>query len=130
MEKKEKVQEFNQRFTTLLNSFSVVTKPTEESLVEHYTTTLYPPITMFLKREFKVTLIENNEEPKKVEAGLDSITIHTLDPEVKPTTSKNPFLLTRPKEEQSNELENVVKMVQKLSNKIVDLRKEKGSSSS
>ena len=33
MEKKGKVQEFNHRFTTLLNSFSAVTKPTEESLV-------------------------------------------------------------------------------------------------
>ena len=33
MEKKEKVQKFNQRCTTLLNSFSVVTKPAEDSLV-------------------------------------------------------------------------------------------------
>ena len=39
------------------------------------------------------------------------------------------MLLTRPKEEHSNELENVVKMVQKLSNKIVDLEKDKEVSS-
>ena len=36
----------------------------------------------------------------------------------------------RPKEEHLNELENVVKMVHKLSNNIVDLEKDKGSSSS
>ena len=41
-----------------------------------------------------------------------------------------PLLLTRPKEEHSNELENVVKMVHKLSNKIVDLEKENRASSS
>ena len=35
MEKKEKIQEFNQRFTTLLNSFSAATKATEESLIEY-----------------------------------------------------------------------------------------------
>ena len=35
------------------------------------------------------------------------------------------MLSTRPKEERSNELEGVVKTVQKLSNKIVDLEKDK-----
>ena len=49
---------------------------------------------------------------------------------MKTTASKKPLLFTRPKEEHYNELENVVKMVQKLSNKIVDLEKEKIDSSS
>ena len=40
------------------------------------------------------------------------------------------MLLTKPKEERSNELENVVKMVQNLSNKIVDLKKDKEEGSS
>ena len=40
------------------------------------------------------------------------------------------MLLTKPKEECCNELENVVKMPQKLSNKIVDLEKDKEASSS
>ena len=38
------------------------------------------------------------------------------------------MLLTRPKGERSNELENVVKMVQILANKIVDLEKYKEAS--
>ena len=57
MEKKEKVQDFNQRFTTLLSSFSAATKLDKESLVEYYTTTLYPPIAMFVKRAVKPTLV-------------------------------------------------------------------------
>ena len=129
MEKKEKVQDFNQRFTTLLNRFSAATKPAEESLIEYYTTTLDPPITMFVKRSGKVTLVENYEEAKKVEAYLDSIAKHTPELELKYTTRKRPLLLTKPREERSNELENVVKMVQKLSNKIVDIEKDKGTSS-
>ena len=98
--------------------------------MEYYTTTLYPPIAMFVKRAVKVTLIENYEEANKVEDDLDSIARNTLEPEVKPMANKKPLLLNRPKEEHSNELENVVKMVQKLSNKIVDLEKGKGASSS
>ena len=110
MEKKEKLQDLNQRFTTLLNSFSAATKPTEESLVDYYATTLHPPIAMFI---VKATLVENYEEAKKVEADLDSIARHTVQQKLKTIASKNPLLLTRPKEEHSNELENVVKMVQK-----------------
>ena len=54
MENKEKVQDFNQRFTTLLNNFSDATKPAEVSLIEYYTTTLDPPIAMFVKRLVKL----------------------------------------------------------------------------
>ena len=84
---------------------------------------------MFLKRSGKITLVENYEEAKKVEAYLDSIENHTLEPELKHTTIKIPLLLTMPREEHYNELENVVKMVQKLSNKIVDMEKDRGTSS-
>ena len=129
MGNKEKVQDFNQRFTTFLNNFSVATKPTEESLIEYYTTALDSPIAMFVKRSGKITLVENYEEAKKVEVDLDSIENHTPEPELKHTTRKRCLLLTKPREEQSNELENVVKMVQKLSNKIVDLENDKGTTS-
>ena len=128
MGNKEKVQDFNQRFTTLLNSFSATIKPTKESLVEYYTATLYLPIAMFVKRFGKVTLVEKYEEANKIEAYLDSIEKHTLEPELKHTTSKRPLLLTKPKDEHSNELESVVKMVHKSSNKKVDMEKDKGTS--
>ena len=38
------------------------------------------------------------------------------------------MLLTKPKQEHSYEIDNVVKMVQKLSKKVVDLKKDKGVS--
>ena len=63
-----------------MNKFSAATKPAKESLVEYYTTTLYLPIAMFVKRAGKVTLVENYQEAKKVEADLDSIARHTLEP--------------------------------------------------
>ena len=97
MEKKEKVQNFNQRFTTLLNSFREATKPAEESLVEYYTTSLYPPIAMFVKRAFKPTLVEIYEESKRVEVDLDSIARHIIEPEVKTKAIKKPLMLTRNK---------------------------------
>ena len=75
-------------------------------------------------------MVETYEESNKVEAELESINKHTAEPNVRIFSSKKPFLLTRPKEENSSELENVVKMVQKLSNKIVDLEKDKRASSS
>ena len=50
MDKKEKIQYFNHIFTSLLSSFSATNKPAEVSLIEYYTTTLYPPIAMFVKR--------------------------------------------------------------------------------
>ena len=84
---------------------------------------------MFVKRVGKVTLVENYEEAKKVEVDLDSVTKDALELELKHTTRKMPLLLNTPKQGYSNELENVVKMVQKLSNKIVDMEKDKGSSS-
>ena len=59
---------------------------------------------MFVKREVKVTLVENYEEAKKVEDDMDSIEKHTLEPEVKPMASKKPLLLARLKEEPSHQL--------------------------
>ena len=67
MEKKEKVQDFNQIFTNHLSNFSATNKPVEELLVEYYTTALSPQLDMFVKREAKLTLVENFEEAIKVE---------------------------------------------------------------
>ena len=48
-----------------------------------------------------------------------------MEPEAKTFNNKKPLLVTRPKDERSHELQRVVKMVQKLSNKIVDMEKER-----
>jgi hypothetical protein len=49
MEKKEKVKDFNQCFTTILNNFTTETAPLEPLTVEYYTSTLHPSIGMFVK---------------------------------------------------------------------------------
>jgi hypothetical protein len=49
MEKKEKVKDFNQCFTIVLNNFSVETAPLESLAIEYYTSTLIPSIGMFVK---------------------------------------------------------------------------------
>ena len=84
---------------------------------------------MFVKRAGKVTLVENYEESRKTEVDLDSIERNTLELELKHTTIKITLLLNKPKQEHSNELENMAKMVQNLSNEVVDLEKDKGVSS-
>ena len=124
------MQDINQRFVSHLINFNATIKPIEETLIEYYTSTLCPSIAMFVKRPINPSLVETYEEENKVEAELESINKHTAEPNVRSFSSKKPFLLTRPKEENSSELENVVKMVQKLSNKIVDLEKDKEASSS
>ena len=110
IDKKEKVQDFNQRFATHLNNFCTTTKPAEETLIEYYTSALCPNIAMFVKRAVKHSLVENYEEANKLEVELDSIKKHTSESKIKLASGKRYLLLTRPKEEHSSELENVVKM--------------------
>ena len=76
MEKKEKVQDFSQRFVSHLNNFSAAIKPVEETLVECYTSSLSPDIAMFVKRSVKPSLVDTYEEAKKVEDELESINKH------------------------------------------------------
>jgi hypothetical protein len=49
VEKKEKVNDFNQCFTTILKKFPADVALVEALTVEHYTSTLYPSIGMFFK---------------------------------------------------------------------------------
>ena len=98
--------------------------PTEETLIEYYSLALSPEIAMFVKQSIKPSLLETYEEAKNVEEELKRINKQSIDSDTN-FFNKKPVLLTKPKQERSNELENVVKMVQKLSNKIVDLEKDK-----
>ena len=80
---------------------------------------------MFVKRSVNPSLVETYEEENKLEVELECIKKHIVEPDVRNFGSKKPLLFTRPKEEFSNELEGVVKMVHKLSNKFVNLEKDK-----
>jgi hypothetical protein len=67
MSSKEKVKDFNQRFTTILNKFQPKAKPAQELQIEVYTNALPTSISMFVKRAAKHTLDENFEEDKMIE---------------------------------------------------------------
>jgi hypothetical protein len=66
MSSKEKVKDFNQRFTTILNKFQPKSKPTREFQIEVYDNDLPTSISMFVKRVAKENLDENFEEAKTI----------------------------------------------------------------
>ena len=69
--------------------------------------------------------METYEEVEKVEAELESIDKYPAPSEEKKIGNRKPLLLTKPKDERSPKFDGVVKMVQKLSNRVIDLEKEK-----
>jgi len=77
-ERKEKVHDFTQRFVAYLNNFTAVNKPSENALIEYYTSALGPDLAMFSKRSVRPTLAETYEEAEKVEAELESIENHSV----------------------------------------------------
>jgi hypothetical protein len=70
MSSKEKVKEFNQCSTTILNKFQPESKPAKEFQIEVYANSLSPSISMFVKRDAKHTLAENFKEMKMIESQM------------------------------------------------------------
>jgi hypothetical protein len=66
MSSKERVKDFNQIFTTILNKFHPEARPTQELQIELYANALLTSISMFVKRAAKPTLAENFEEAKMI----------------------------------------------------------------
>ena len=75
---------------------------------------------MFAKMKSKPTLSETYEEVERVEAEKESIEDY-LEQSREIFLGKKALLFTKPKEEQSHEFEGMLKMMQKLSNRIIDL---------
>ena len=107
-EKNEKVHVFTQRFPIYLKNFSEVDRPSDKVLIEYYTSALGPELAMFAKMKAKPTLSETYEEAERVEAEKESVEDYS-----------------EPKEEQSCDLEEMLRMMQKLSNRVIDLKKER-----
>ena len=79
---------------------------------------------MFAKMKSKPTLAETYEEAKRVEAEKESIEDY-LEQSGEKNVGRKALLFTKPKDEQSPDFEVMAKMMQKLSNRIIDLEKEK-----
>jgi hypothetical protein len=83
-----------------------------------------------LSRELaRLNLAHNFEEAKEVKKEILSLGSHPTVEERK-STGKKPLLLTKPPEKEPKDLDSVVKLVKKLSNEVVDLKKNVGEGSS
>ena len=67
-ERKEKVHNFTQRFSTYVKNFYATDKPSDKVLIEYYTSALGPYMDMFEKSQVKPTLLKTYEEAERVEA--------------------------------------------------------------
>ena len=79
---------------------------------------------MFANMKAKPTLAETYEEVERVEFERESIDDY---PEQlrENTIERRNLLMSKPKEERSHDFEGMLKMMQKLSNRIIDLEKER-----
>ena len=75
---------------------------------------------MFSKMKAKPTLAETYEEAAKVEAEKESIEDY-LEQSGEKNVGGKALLFTKPKEEKLPDFEGMEKMMQKLSNRIIDL---------
>ena len=87
-------------------------------------TALGPELAMFAKMKSKPTLLETYEEAERVEAERESVEDYPDLPGEK-TTNRRALLLSKPKDEQSHDYQGMMTMLQKLSNRIIDLEREK-----
>ena len=69
---KERIDDFNQRFTTLLNKIHREIVVAQELLVEAYANDLPTPFSMFVKWERKYNLAHNFEGEKNIELKMIS----------------------------------------------------------
>jgi hypothetical protein len=136
MSSKEKVKDFNQWFTIILNKFQPKAKPTQELQIEVYANALPASISMFLKRASKHTLVENFEETKTIEfqmKGCKEGQVSILKKEFQPPPRRG-LLLIRPPGKQtkqgpekgSRDIEDLQHMIKKLSNEIIDMKRSVG----
>ena len=71
--KKEKVKDFHQRVTTILNKFPMDVAPDDSITIDYYAMALPQDISIFVKHEEKLTLVENFVATLKVKKDLISI---------------------------------------------------------
>ena len=67
------MHKFTQIFASYLKNFTAANKPSENALIEYYSSALGPDLAMFDKRSVRPTLVETYEEAEKVEAETESI---------------------------------------------------------
>ena len=84
---------------------------------------------MFVKRKNRNTLALNFDEVEMVEREISSYDHHSHSEETI-LYGKKSLLLTKPPKKDLRDIDNVVKLVKKLSNEVVDMKKNVGEGSS
>jgi hypothetical protein len=108
--------------------------PAESLVIAYYTKALHQSIAIWVKRSKKATLLEDFEEATQIEKDILSLKDPSSnETETVPSSKKNIQILPRPTQNktqpENSDLENLTKVVQKLSNQVVDLKRSTEESS-
>jgi hypothetical protein len=128
MNPKEKIKDFNQRFLTLNNRIPMDSMRAKNLIVAYYMKALHQNIAIFVKRSKKATLLEAFEEESQIEKDILSLKDNTYNEiETSSSSKKKIEIFPRPPQNKtqpdSSDLENLRKVVQKLSNQVIDLKR-------
>jgi hypothetical protein len=135
MNSKEKVKDFNQRFLTLKNRIPVDSMPAESLVIAYYTKAIHQSIAIWVKISKKATLLEAFEEATQIEKDILSLKDSSSNETETVSSSKKKIeILPRPTQKktqpENSDLENLTKVVQKLSNQVIDLKSSTEEASS
>jgi ribonuclease HI len=135
MNAKEKVKDFNQRFLTLKNRIPTDSMPAESLVISYYTKSLHQSIAIWVKRSKKATLVEAFEEATQIEKDILSLKDSSSNETENTASSKKKIeILPRPiqnkAQPENSELENLTKVVQNLSNQVIDIKRSTEEASS
>jgi hypothetical protein len=110
--------------------------PAESLIIAYYTKALHQSIAIWVKRSKKATLLEAFEEASQIEKDILSLKDSSSnETETSSSSKKKIEILPRPTssktQPETSDLENLTKVVQKLSNQVIDLKRltEEASSS-
>lgn len=128
MNPKEKIKDFNQRFLTLRNKIPTAARPVEAVTIKFYTSALPLSMAMFVKRSKLENLEETFEEAILVEKEMMSLKPHLMNESDGTSSSRkkseNSNRNNNEKKETDNfDLENLQRVIKKLSNDMIDLKK-------
>ena len=101
--------------------------PTKSLIIAYYTKAFHQSIAIWVKWSKKATLLEAFKEASQIEKDILSIKYSTSnETETSSSSKKKIEILPRPTQSktqpESSDLENLTKVIQKLSNQVIDLK--------
>lgn len=125
MDRKEKVKDFNQRFTCILNKFAVDTKPHDSITIDYYMFALPTNIARFIKQAMKPTILESYEEAINVEKYVRAIgVIKDEEPakDSKYASSKSQVMASKGRDKEETHVETLICLVKNLTMEVSELK--------